>query len=51
MDEIKELVNFNKVTRIELIKNAKRHFVTYDAKEVQISLQDNDRTLKIFFKE
>lgn len=50
-DQIKELVNFDKVTRIELIKDGKRSFVTWNAKHVQLSLQDDNRTLKVFFNE
>jgi hypothetical protein len=49
-DEIKELVEFKEVTRIELIRNAKRLYVTHSVKNVKISLQDNNRTLKIFFE-
>ena len=50
-DQIKELVNFDKVTRIELIEDGKRRFVTWTAKNVQLSLQDSNRTLKVFFIE
>ena len=41
---------FSDVNRVELIVDAKRKFVTYDAREVMIDLQDNEKTLKVFLK-
>ncbi len=49
-------MNTNKVTRVEVInhsKNAKplgRAFVKHDCENVEIQLQDNERTLKIFIE-
>lgn len=41
---------YPKVTRVELIVNGTRHFVTWSANNVAIDEQDNKRTLKIFLK-
>jgi len=41
---------FENVNRVELIVEGKRMYVTYDAKECMIDLQDSDRTLKVFLK-
>ena len=40
--------SYLKVTRVEVIEPGKRAYVQYDAKNVQVSLQDDGRTLKIF---
>lgn len=40
-----------KINRIELIKDAKRLFVTWKAENVIIDFQDCGKTLKIFFNE
>lgn len=38
------------VTRVEVIDENGRAWTTYNASNVLISMQDNDRTLKIFLK-
>lgn len=38
-----------KVTRVEVINNSGRALVTYGASEVFTSLQDDERTLKVFY--
>lgn len=43
------LIPLKDVTRIELISEGGREFVTYDASNVHISIQDGKRTLKVFF--
>ena len=42
------LKNFPKVTRVEVITGNEREFVCYDCSKVQVSLQDDGRTLKVF---
>jgi hypothetical protein len=43
-----------KVTRVEVIQHSEpyngRAYTNYNAKDVEIQFQDNDRTLKIFLK-
>ena len=40
--------NYSKVTRVEVITSNGREFVQYDCSNVQVSQQDNGRTLKVF---
>jgi len=42
------LKNYRNVTRVELINSKGREFVRYDCWNVQVSLQDDGRTLKVF---
>ncbi len=42
--------NFPKVTRVEVIDNDGRRYVKYNVSDVQLLLQDNERTLKLFVK-
>ena len=39
---------FPKVTRVEVIDSTGRVYTQYDAKDVWISVQDDERTLKVF---
>ena len=39
-----------KITRLEVIDSKGRAYVNMDVKHIEFSLQDNDRTLKIFVK-
>lgn len=39
-----------KVTRVEVIDSNGRIYTQYDAKDVWISVQDDERTLKVFLK-
>lgn len=41
---------FPKVTRVEVIDSSGRVYTQYDAKDVSISVQDDERTLKVFLK-
>lgn len=41
---------FPKVTRVEVIDSNGRSYVKYDVKDVSISVQDDERTLKVFLK-
>jgi hypothetical protein len=41
---------FPKVTRVEVVDSSGRSYVKYDVSDVSISLQDDDRTLKVFLK-
>jgi GTP-binding protein EngB required for normal cell division len=45
------LKNYPKVTRVEVITDEGREFVRYDCHNVQMSLQDDRRTLKVFLKQ
>lgn len=40
----------DKVTRVEVIDDLWRVYTNYNCKDVWLSFQDNDRTLKIFLK-
>jgi hypothetical protein len=42
------LENYPDVTRVEVITDEGREFVRYDCSNVQVSLQDNGRTIKVF---
>ena len=44
------VINTEKVTRVEVIDSDGRAYTNYDCKEVEIQLQDGERTLKIFLK-
>jgi small nuclear ribonucleoprotein (snRNP)-like protein len=41
------LKNYPGVTRVEVITNDGREFVRYECSTVQVSLQDDGRTLKV----
>ncbi len=41
------LKNYSDVTRVEVITNDGREFVRYGCSNVQVSLQDDGRTLKV----
>jgi hypothetical protein len=45
------LRNFPNVTRVEVITDDGREFVRYDCSNVQVSLQDDGRTVKVFLKQ
>jgi hypothetical protein len=45
------LKNYPEVTRVEVITNDGREFVRYDCSNVQMSLQDDGRSLKVFLKQ
>jgi hypothetical protein len=44
-------MNTNKVTRVEVIGQNGRELVQYDLKNVELQLQDDNRTLKVFIYE
>ena len=50
----REQIDTSKVTRVEIIQHSPPHngraYTNYNAKDVEIQFQDNDRTLKIFLK-
>jgi hypothetical protein len=52
--EMEKQQSFANVNRIEVIQHSEPHngrvFTNYNAKDVEIQLQDNDKTLKIFLK-
>lgn len=42
------LQDYPNVTRVEVITNNGREFVRYECSNVQVSLQDDGRTIKVF---
>ena len=42
---------YPEVTRVEVISSKGRELVKYNVDDVRTSLQDNGRTLKVFFKD
>jgi len=42
------LKNYPEVTRVEVITRKGREFVRYECSNVQVSLQDNGQTIKVF---
>ncbi len=44
------VINTEKVTRVEVIDSNGRIYTNYNCKDVEIQLQDEKRTLKIFLK-
>ena len=42
------MIPFPKVTRVEVIDNDGRRYVKYNVKVVNLDLQDDERTLKLF---
>ena len=42
------LKNYPDVTRVEVITDEGREFVRYECSNVQVSLQDDGQTLKVF---
>jgi FMN phosphatase YigB (HAD superfamily) len=42
------LKDYPDVTRVEVITDSGREFVRYECSKVQVSLQDNGRTIKVF---
>ena len=45
-----QVINTEKVTRVEVIDSNGRIYTNYNCKDVEIQLQDDNRTLKIFLK-
>jgi hypothetical protein len=45
------LKNYPDVTRVEVIGNNGREYVQYECSDVQVSLQDDGRTVKVFLKQ
>ena len=45
------LKSYPDVTRVEVITNDGREFVRYDCNNVQVSLQDDRRTIKVFLEQ
>ena len=42
------LKNYPEVTRVEVITSNGREFVQYECSNVQVSLQDDGQTIKVF---
>lgn len=45
---IKKMIKVEDVTRFEVIDNTGRAYVKYGVKDIEMSFQDNCKTLKIF---
>ena len=45
------LKNYPEVTRVEVITNNGREFVQYECSDVQVSLQDDGQTIKVFLNQ
>jgi len=48
IEKLPSLFSLEKVTRVEVINQYGRAFTDYNINKTDISLQDNNRTLKIF---
>lgn len=52
--EMEKQQSFTKVNRVEVIQHSEpyngRAYTNYNAKDVEVQLQDNGKTLKIFLK-
>jgi hypothetical protein len=46
----KHITTLPEVTRVEVIDDTGRAYSKWDVKDVQLSFQDGDKTLKIFLK-
>ena len=46
-----DLIPYSRIYRVEVISNHSRVLVKHDVTNVQISIQDDGRTLKIFLEE
>lgn len=44
------LKNYPEVTRVEVVTNYGRELVLYECSNVQVSLQDDGRTIKVFLR-
>jgi len=42
------VIDFSKVTRVEVIDNKGRAYTKWDVNNVELQLQDDERTLKLF---
>ena len=51
MTETDLLKSYPEVTRIEVITDNGREFVRHNCADVQVSLQDDGRTIKVFLKQ
>lgn len=45
------IMPFPEITRVEVIDSTGRAYTQYNVKEVQMSIQDDGRTMKIFLKD
>ena len=49
-EELEKALDFNKVSRLEVISEEGRQLVKYNVNNVRISMQDDNRTMKIFYE-
>ena len=45
-----QLVDLNRATRVEVVDDDGRSYMEYNAEAVQVSIQDDGKTLKVFLK-
>jgi len=46
-----DLIPYSRITRVEVIGTHGRELVKHDVTDVQISIQDDGQTLKLFLKD
>ena len=46
-----DLIPYSRITRVEVIGTHGRELVKHDVTDVQISIQDDGKTLKVFLKD
>ena len=51
MDTLFKAKWLNGITRLEVIDEKGRSYTNWKVKNIEFSLQDNDRTLKVFVRE
>ena len=47
----KHIMPFPEITRVEVIDSTGRAYTKWDVKDVEMSIQDDGRTMKIFLKD
>ena len=51
MNEPDTIIPYSRITRVEVIDRRGRELVKHDVTDVQISIQDDGQTIKLFLKE
>tara|TARA_B110000503_G_scaffold31607_1_gene51106 strand:- start:22 stop:282 length:261 start_codon:yes stop_codon:yes gene_type:complete len=50
-NKVTDLIPYSRITRVEVIGTHGRELVKHDVTDVQISIQDDGQTLKLFLKD
>ena len=45
-----QMIDLNRVTRVEVIDKSGRSYMEYNATDVKLSIQDDGKTLKVFLE-